>query len=306
MGPVRVLILVVALAAAVGAVVLVRGMSKAQAPQVVAAAPAAQAPEKPMAQVLVAKRDLPAGTKLAAEDMTWQAWPQDSLNAAFIVRTGGPAPAAPESNTGKAVAAAAEIAKAALTTDDQLQGMVDSVVREPLLAGEPMTERKVVKAGTAGILAISLEPGMRAMAIPLSAESAAGGFILPGDHVDVVQTRQLDGAGISGKRFVSTTVLKNVKVLAIDQNTLGPKEGVAVVGATATVELTSSQAEVLALAKAQGDLALVLRSYADAAGPAVTTMAQNDALDTGFNASVVRVYRNGSATGSTTEVTVTR
>jgi pilus assembly protein CpaB len=305
MGPIRVLILVVALAAAVGAVVLVRGMSKAEAPRVVVAAPAQQPVEKPMAQVLVAKRDLEPGTKIAAEDMTWQAWPQDSLNAAFIVRAAGAAPPQAASQAGKAVAAAAEVAKAALITDQQMQTMIGSVVRDPLLAGEPMTERKVVKAGTAGILAISLEPGMRAMAIPLSAESAAGGFILPGDHVDVVQTRQLDAAGLSGKRFVSTTVLKNVKVLAIDQNTLGPKEGQAVVGATATVELTSIQAEVLALAKAQGDLALVLRSYADAAGPAVT-VAQNDASETSFNASVVRVYRNGSASGSTTEVTVTR
>jgi pilus assembly protein CpaB len=300
MGPVRILILVVALAAAIGAVVLVRGMSKAQEPKIiVAAAPAAV--EKPTAQVLVAKRDLRVGAKLVAEDMTWQAWPQDSLNAAFIVNQ---APPKPTNETARAASAAVNIAKVAVGSQEPaLLALVGAVVREPILANEPMTDRKLVRAGNAGIMAISLEPGMRAMAVPLSAESAAGGFILPGDHVDVVMTHQLEGAG-GGKRFTSDTVLKNVRVLAIDQTTVTPKGGSAVVGATATLELSSKQSEVLALSKAQGDLTLVLRSYADASGPAVT-VAQGDS-DAAFRAAVVRVYKNGSASGSTTEVTVTR
>lgn len=298
MGPVRILILVVALAAAVGAVVLARGMTKAQPPQVVVAQTAPPV-EKPTSQVLVAKRDLPAGTRLVADDMTWQAWPQDSLNAAFIVAASGPKPT---TETQKVAATAASIAKVATGAQDpQLLALVGSVVREPILASEPMTERKLVRSGSAGILAITLESGMRAMAIPLSPESSAGGFVLPGDHVDVVMTHQLEGQ--QGKKFASDTVLKNVRVLAIDQNTGGPKEGAAVVGATATLEVSSKQAEVLALSKAQGDLSLVLRSYADIAGPAVT-VAQND--ESAFRAAVVKVYRNGSASGSTTEVTVNR
>jgi pilus assembly protein CpaB len=299
MGPVRILILVVALAAAIGAVVLVRGMSKAQEPKIiVAAAPAVI--EKPTAQVLVAKRDLRAGTKLAAEDMTWQAWPQDSLNAAFIINQPAPKPA---TETARVAGAAMTLAKAAAGTQDAaLLALVGAVVREPILANEPMTDRKLVRAGTAGIMAITLETGMRAMAVPLSAESAAGGFILPGDHVDVVMTHALEGAG-GGKRFASDTVLKNVRVLAIDQTTGAPKEGSSVVGATATLEVSSKQSEILALSKAQGELALVLRSYADVAGPAVT-VAQND--EASFRAAVVKVFKNGSSTGSTTEVTVTR
>lgn len=300
MGPVRILILVVALAAAVGAVVVVRGMSKAQPPVVVAQAPAAPVVEKPTAQVLVAKRDLPPGTRIAAEDMTWQAWPQDSLNPAFILNA---VEAKPTTQAGKITTAATDLAKAAAGTQDAaLAALVGAVVREAILANEPMTDRKLVRAGDAGIMAITLESGMRAMAVPLSAESAAGGFILPGDHVDVVMTHQLEGQG-GGKRFASDTVLKNVKVLAIDQTTGAPKGGSSVVGATATLEVNSKQSEVLALSKAQGELALVLRSYADAAGPAVT-VAQND--ETAFRAAVVKVFKNGSATGSTTEVTVTR
>ena len=299
MGPVRILILAVALAAAIGAVVVVRGMSKAQTPRVVVAAAAPVVVEKPTAQVLVAKHDLPAGSKLVSEDMTWQAWPQDSLNPAFLVQAS--APKAP-GEAGKIAAAASDLAKTATGAQDPvLVGLVGAVVREPILANEPMTERKLVRAGSAGVMAVSLAPGMRAMAVPLSAESAAGGFILPGDHVDVVQSRLLDGAGQGGgKHYTSGTVLKNVRVLAIDQATQAPK-GTAVIGATATLELSPVQSEVLVLAKAQGELTLVLRSYADITGPALT-VAQNSDSDAGFKASVVRVFKNGQPT----EVTVQR
>lgn len=300
MGPVRILILVVALAAGLGAVILVKGMSKAAPQVVVAAAPAVV--ETPKSQVLVAKRDLPPGTRLTAEDMTWQPWPKDALNAAYIINE-TTVPAAND-KSGQVAAKAMEVAKVAVGAEEpKLIALVGAVVREPILASEPMIERKLVRAGEAGIMAISLDSGMRAMAVPLSAESAAGGFILPGDHVDVVLTHPLEGSGGGGKRFSSETVLKNVKVLAIDQATATPKEGNAVVGATATLELNSKQAEVLALSKAQGDLTLVLRSYADAKGPAVTVAQTESDV---FRPAVVKIFKNGSATGSTTEVTVTR
>jgi len=295
MGPVRILILAVALAAAIGAVVVVRGMSKAQAPAA-EAAQAAPAP-KPAAMVLVAKRDLPPGTRLAVTDLTWQSWPQESLNPAFIVQGAERKP--PANDTQKIAATASEIAKAAVgAPDDQAAALAGAVVREALLANEPVTERKLVRAGSAGVMAVALEPGMRAVAVPLSAETAAGGFILPGDHVDVVQSREADAGD---KRYVSETVLKNVKVLAIDQTTAAP-DGSAVVGATATLSLTPSQAEVLVLAKSEGRLTLVLRSYADIAGPPVTVASGGSGLELPFKASVVRIYKNGQPT----EVTVTR
>ena len=293
MGPVRILVLTVALAAAIGAVVVVRSMGKAQPAKGVAAT-APVVVEKPASQVLVAKRDLKPGTKLKAEDMTWQSWPEESLNPAFIIQT--PPPKASDS-AGRLAVAATGLAKTALgAPDEKLVALVGSVVREQILASEPMSERKLVRSGAGGVMAVALEPGMRAMAVPLSAESAAGGFILPGDHVDVVQSRQVEGAG---RRFVSQTVLKNVRVLAIDQNVTA--KGSSVVGATATLEVNPSQAEVLTLSKAEGGLTLVLRSYADIAGPTVT-VAQSSGAEPLFKASVVRVFRNGQ----TTEMTVSR
>jgi len=110
-----------------------------------------------------------------------------------------------------------------------------------------------------------LPSGMRAVAMEISPESAAGGFILPEDHVDVVLTRHDKAAerttGI--EKLVTETILRNVRVLAIDQ-AVEEKDGQkVVVGKTATLELTSPQAETLALSHQIGTLSLALRSLAD-------------------------------------------
>src|SRR5690606_4759403 len=93
-------------------------------------------------------------------------------------------------------------------------------------------------------------------------ETSAGGFILPNDHVDVIMSRK----DRQGQRDLNTaqTILTNVRVLAVDQ-TIGDKDGQkVVVGKTATLELTGSQAETLALARQSGTLTLALRSITDA------------------------------------------
>ena len=289
MGPARVIILIVALTAAIGAAVVVRGMAKGQAQPVVAVAPAAPVVERPMTEVLIAKRDLPPGTVLVEEDMAWQAWPKDSMNELFVTKE-TTFNADNEKGVAKVAATAAEAAKDAMTGPAPgMAGLLGAVVREAILAGEPMTARKLVRPGTAGIMAITLDPGMRAMAVPLSAESAAGGFILPGDHVDVVHSREVENAG-GAKRFVSGTVMRNVKVLAIDQAT--GAEGAAVVGATATLQVDARQAEVLVLAKSQGSLTLVLRSYADTAGLAQTVAQADTSEDLAFKSPEVRVFRS--------------
>jgi pilus assembly protein CpaB len=99
----------------------------------------------------------------------------------------------------------------------------------------------------------------------VSAENAAGGFILPDDHVDVVLTRhdKSQQAGGSTDRVVSETILRNVRVLAIDQAVEEKAGQKVVVGKTATLELVPDQAEALQLARQQGTLTLALRSLAD-------------------------------------------
>jgi pilus assembly protein CpaB len=142
-------------------------------------------------------------------------------------------------------------------------------------------------------MAAYLEPGMRAMAIRVTVETAAGGFILPGDRVDVLLTRETTLANMGAQegdrsKFASSTVMQNIKVLAIDQSTRAGDEEQAVVGATATLEVGPRDAEALALAKSEGELSLVLRSYADTGGPSGRVAAPVR------QSSAIRVYRGGS------------
>ena len=134
---------------------------------------------------------------------------------------------------------------------------------------------------------------MRAMAIGVSVESAAGGFILPGDRVDVIVTveqQRGEDDKEGGANFASRIVMQNVKVLAIDQSTRAGDDQQAVVGATATLEVAPQDAEVVALAKAAGTLSLVLRSYADTSGPsgrvAPTSL-------TAEQSTAIRIFRGG-------------
>jgi pilus assembly protein CpaB len=287
----------VSLVAAISLALVARGIASSH-DRPVAAIPAPV--EKPMVRVLVAKHDLAPGDKLTAADFTWQPWPAEGLNPAFV--TDGAAPSAASSKAPATVKIeTAAVNAAAEKAHEMMSGgqggaaakFVDAIVRDPILQGEPIIQGKVVHSGAAGVLAVTLDPGMRAMAVPLSAESAAGGFILPGDHVDVVQSRQIDSPS-GGKKFASGSVLQNVKVMAIDQSTHAEK-GASVIGATATLEVTPAQAELLALSKAEGELTLILRSYADIAGSASAGAGPHMSADAAQAApDVVKVFRNGA------------
>jgi len=259
MGAARIAILAVAAIAAIALAFLVRGMLSPKAPP--APVMAAAAPEKPMAQVLVAKRDLAIGVRLTPADMTWQPWPAEALNPAFV--TDGAAPAvAPAKTTDKAVQAATRATTDLVMAQGPMQAFEGAIIKEAIMKGEPVMAHKVVRAGQSGYMAVVVSPGMRAMSVPINAETAAGGFILPGDRVDVLQSRK----GADDKGFITETLMRNVRVLAIDQQTAPGKDGKSIVGAVATLELPASDIELLARGKAQGEMQLALRSYADIGG----------------------------------------
>jgi len=110
---------------------------------------------------------------------------------------------------------------------------------------------------------------MRAIAVKASADSASGGFILPGDHVDIMLThnllrRAMERTGSTSDDFIaleytSETIMEDLRVLAIDQN-VSEFQGGAVLGKTVLLEVTPKQAEKLNTAKVMGTLYLVLRS----------------------------------------------
>lgn len=303
MKPAKIAVICIAALAAIGLALVVRAMGSSGSRD---AASSAAVETRTMAKVLVAARDLEPGRRLVEADLSWKDWPLDELNPLFIT-DGATTPAKAEGaaaeneavDAGKSDAAKSDVvgkavkAVAEINTSGAKADYIGAVVREPILAGEPLVARKVVRAGDSGYMAAYLEPGMRAMAISVTVETAAGGFILPGDRVDVLLTREIksNAPDAGGPRYATATVMRNVKVLAIDQSTRAAEDEQAVVGATATLAVTGQDAEILALARSEGDLSLVLRSYADTAGPSghVPGMMRGPAAAGG--GSTVRVYR---------------
>lgn len=227
----RLIVLGVALAAGGVAAWLASGTRAPEAPKEAAAPPLATV------DVLIAKSDLVTGQVIGPSDFGWQAWPA-ATSGGFIKKTDRP---------------------------DAVAQFVGAVVRTPLASGEPIRDTKVVMAKSNGFMAAILPHGMRAVSLDVSPDTGAGGFILPNDHVDVLLTRRDKVAEkTSGiEKYVTETILKNVRVLAIDQ-VLGEKDGQKVViGKTATIELNPRQTETLALSHQLGSISLALRSLVD-------------------------------------------
>jgi pilus assembly protein CpaB len=160
--------------------------------------------------------------------------------------------------------------------------MVGAVVRSKMIAGEPIRDDKLGLSNP-GLLSSMLPPGKRAVAVRVTAENTAGGFIMPTDRVDVLHTVGSLDKPEGQKDYTTHTILTNITVLAIDQtlDERSPDEKtkakLAAVGKTATLELTPRQAELLTAAEAAGTLSLALRSNADNADVAPvlpTTVAQ--------------------------------
>ena len=198
-------------------------------------------PEVPVVEtvdVLIAKGDIPMGQPLSPGDLQWQTWPASASSGNFIRKSERP---------------------------QAMEDLSGWVARVPFIAGEPIREAKLVNAKGSGFMAAILPSGMRAVSTQISPENGAGGFILPNDRVDVILTRRdANAEKAGGDAKTSETVLTNIRVLAIDQNIEEKGGNKVVVGKTATLELSSSQAETLVLSQQIGSLSLALRSVTDA------------------------------------------
>ena len=238
MRPIAVILMVVALVASGLAAFLAKRWLTTSAERQEAAAQAVE--------VLVAARDVPAGLVLQAGDLRWDRWPLSLANPRLVTRTAGQDPAA---------------------------RFVGRTVRFGLTESEPLSDAAVFKP-EAGVLAGMLAPGMRAISIAITTPSGVSGFVMPGDRVDVVLGA--DVAREQGKRvesgpvaqYASETILEDVRVLAIDQQIARGRDGAAILGKTATLEVTSKQGEVLTTAGMMGQLSLVLRGPGPDSGPA--------------------------------------
>jgi pilus assembly protein CpaB len=288
MSPVRLIILLVAAGAAIGAVFLVRSM-QAPAPAIADADTPAAAPvavEIPLKQILVAKNTIPAGKFVSLDDLKWQGWPADAQMDSFIDQE---------------------------KEAEALEKMVGAVARFDIVAGEPVTKTKLQHPGTAGFMSVMLTPGMRAVSIEIETETAAGGFIQPNDRVDVIVTREVENANANANPLAgirSDLILANIRVLAIDHVYGAPPieggeeeartgQGAVIVGSRATLELTERDATLVNTARKAGDISLTLRSIADLAAPQGATGAGRAYRDgVSQDAEGVRIYRYGTETVS--------
>ncbi|MEF2070747.1 Flp pilus assembly protein CpaB [Consotaella aegiceratis] len=269
----RIAVMGIALLAAGGAALVALNMSAPEPsePVIITAEPAE--PPIKLTEVLVTEKDIPMGTGVEGS-LGWQKWPEDGVGPDFILRSQRP---------------------------DAINEMKGSVARQSFFAGEPILEGKLIKTDR-GFMSAILPTGKRAVAVQISAETSAGGFILPNDHVDVIMTRRKDGSSnTGGNQYDTETIIQNLRVLAIDQ-TIEEQNGTkVVVGSTATLEVTPEQAEALTVAQQVAErLVLSLRSLADSIpgtpGYAAFLLAQD-----ANQPNRIRIVRYGQSTDITTK-----
>lgn len=179
-----------------------------------------------LSTVVVASKPMEFGTELTATALTTVKWPVE---------------ARPEG---------------AFSTVEEVVGGDRRVALRSIAEGEPVLKDKISGFGGRASLSQVIEEGHRAIAVRITDVSGAGGFILPADRVDVVMTISPTNDRLD---TVSTILLENIRVLAIDQEADDSKGG-AIVAKAATLEVTPEEAQKIALASTIGALSLSLRN----------------------------------------------
>jgi pilus assembly protein CpaB len=196
-----------------------------------------------MTEIIVTSKVVSAGKKIEKTDLKWEKWPSDATFPGAIIKG---------------------------ESDNPVDDIIGKRVKRNFDAGEPFLKSAVVRTESKNVLTAKLKKGMRAMAIDVSAESMVGGFLIPGDFVDVIMTYKVKVDADSNqdvkntvKALASETILQNVRVLAVDQLAEAASEDKGKVGRTITLEVDAKQQQSLALAGTLGDLHLSLRAAGD-------------------------------------------
>jgi pilus assembly protein CpaB len=201
-----------------------------------AAAPMPPQVERMSIQVLVVNKDIPLGAKLVDGDVEWVDWPKNAVPSGVVKNVKG---------------------------SSAREELLGSIAKAPIFSGEPIRAERLINTDR-GYMAAILPKGKRAIAVKVEQETAAGGFILPGDKVDLILTRKFRNRSVT-----SETILENIRVLAIDSTTAGESETKNLSPQrTATLEMTLVQSEIVAQSQQTGTIALALRSAEDSADDA--------------------------------------
>ncbi len=190
-----------------------------------------EANKKPMATqtIVVAKQPLRFGTELNASMLQEVPWPSESLPSGAFSKI-----------------------------DDIVSGG-RRVVLGAIEANEPVLALKITGAGQRATLSALVKPGKKAVTIRVNDVEGVGGFVLPGDHVDVVLTRQLEKGSAT-----TEVVLQNTRVLAVDQSA-DERGAKAAVAKSVTLEVDTVEAQKVWLASSVGSLSLLLRKAGETA-----------------------------------------
>ena len=191
--------------------------------------------------IVVAKRPLRFGDEVAAAALREVPWPQDALPAGAFARV------------------------ADLTIGKR-------VVLMPIDVNEAILASKITGPGQRATLSAMLKEGMKAVTIRVNDVEGVAGFVLPGDRVDVVLTRQSSGEKNS---VTNDVVLQNARVLAIDQIADERAEKPSVVK-TVTLEVDVVDGQKIALASTVGTLSLLLRKAGDTVDGATRAVTQSE------------------------------
>ncbi len=195
-------------------------------------------------QVVVAGRDIPFGQAIQPQMLQVISWPATALPPGAVTDF------------------------AALVAD---AGMPPRRATRQIAQGELILASKVSDFGEKVTIVQSLGVNTRAMAIKVEAETAVGGFVTPGDFVDIVLTQGKD------EKLRALTILQNVRIVGVDQDADENSE-MPEVARTVTVEVTAEQGQKLALAQKAGTLSLSLRTLDSAADAPLEPILLSDIL----------------------------
>ncbi len=212
---------------------------ESQKPDPVAAVVKIIKPEVILKKVVVARQPLSFGTVLSSDNLDEISWPQNAMPPGVF------------------------------HSIEEILKDGSRVVLRPIEPNEPVLTSKITGSNENASLSKVIEAGHRAVTVRVNDVAGVAGFILPGDRVDVVVTREvmvpaLPGAKNArpGRSTVADLLLQGVRVLTIDQiadeRTDKPQVAKAV-----TLELSAEDAQKVALASSVGDLSLLLRSAGD-------------------------------------------
>src|SRR4051812_14063588 len=192
--------------------------------------------------VVIALADIPEGAQIDKEEIGTSEWPEQTVPSGAFER--------PDSVTGR-------------------------VSRVAIFKGEPIVPGRLAPQGTGPGLEVKIAPGKRAMAVRINDVAGLGGLVQPGSRVDMLVTLKDNSGREAG---VAKLFMENLKVLSVGSHTTRSTSEEPINATTATLEVTPSEAEQVALAMKEGNIQLVLRGYGDPDSVTTKGATENDVL----------------------------